>query len=111
MLSDKQIQDAVFAVLRKWGTDRAWDRYTREVGPYDVTELRPEVFEIIRAVLAVADGANGRFDGKCKHCGKTVMEHQPDMRCTAGVSGTVHQASCAQTPMEDASSGKTVGEG
>lgn len=63
MLSDKQIQAAVFAVLRKWGTDRAWDRYTREVGPYDVTELRPEVFEIIRAVLAVADGVQG-----CSHC-------------------------------------------
>jgi hypothetical protein len=55
VLTDKQIQDAVFAVLRKWNTDRAWDRYTRESGPYDVTSLRPEVLEIIRAVLAVAD--------------------------------------------------------
>ena len=51
-LTDAQIQDAVFAVLRKWNTDRAWDCYTRESGPYDVTSLRPEVLEIIRAVLA-----------------------------------------------------------
>jgi hypothetical protein len=53
-LTDAQIQSAVFAVLRKWNTERAWDRYTRETGPYDITELRPEVLEIIRAVLAVA---------------------------------------------------------
>lgn len=52
-LTDKQIQDAVFGVLRKWKDDRAWDRYTRETGAYDVTEVRAEVVEIIRAVLAV----------------------------------------------------------
>lgn len=51
-LTDKQIQDAVFALLRKWNDDRAWDRYTRDSGPYEVTSLRPEVLEIIRAVLA-----------------------------------------------------------
>lgn len=60
MLSDKQIKDAVFAVLRKWKDDRAWDRYTREVGPYDIGELRPEVLEIIKAVLTAADGVEGR---------------------------------------------------
>ena len=54
MLTDDQIQATVFAVLRKWKDDRAWDRYTRESGPYDVASLRPEVLEIIRAVLAVA---------------------------------------------------------
>lgn len=54
-LTDQQIQAAVFAVLRKWDDVRAWDRYTRESGPYDVSSLRPEVLEIIRAVLAFAD--------------------------------------------------------
>jgi hypothetical protein len=57
VLSDEQIQATVFAVLRKWKDDRAWDRYTRETGPYDVTELRAEVLEIIRAVLASAPKA------------------------------------------------------
>ena len=71
-LTDAQIQDAVFAVLRKWNTDRAWDCYTRESGPYDVTSLRPEVLEIIRAVLArhalpgvrdrVAEGRRHRWE-------------------------------------------------
>lgn len=56
-ITDEQIQEAAFAVLRRWKDDRAWDRYTREVGPYDVTVLRAEVLEIIRAVLAVASPA------------------------------------------------------
>lgn len=29
-------------------------------------------------------GVLGMFDGKCKRCGKTVMEHQADMRCPDG---------------------------
>src|SRR5689334_827092 len=37
-LSDEQIKAEVFAVLRKWKDDCAWDRYTRETGPYDSTE-------------------------------------------------------------------------
>jgi len=60
-LTDDQIQVAVFAVLRRWNDDRAWDRYTRESGPYDVTSLRPEVLEIIKAVLAVARGVQARI--------------------------------------------------
>jgi hypothetical protein len=59
-LTDKQIQDAVFAVLRRWNDDRAWDRYTRESGPYDVSSLRAEVLEIIRAVLAITPVAELR---------------------------------------------------
>jgi hypothetical protein len=53
-LSDEQIQGVVFSVLRRWKDDRAWDRYTRESGPYDVTSLRAEALEIIRAVLRAA---------------------------------------------------------
>lgn len=53
-LTDEQIKQAVFAKLREWKDDRAWDKFTRESGPYDVPALRVEVLEICKAVLAAA---------------------------------------------------------
>lgn len=58
VMTDEQIREEVFAVLRKWKDERAWDRYTRETGPYDVTVLRAELLEIIKAVLARAAQAS-----------------------------------------------------
>lgn len=51
-MTNKEIETAVFAVLKKWKDERAWDKYTREGGPNDAIEVRGELMEIIQAVLA-----------------------------------------------------------
>lgn len=44
------------------------------IGPYDVSSLRPEVLEIIRAVLAVQDASGVAVCGNCKGTGKQSGE-------------------------------------
>jgi hypothetical protein len=79
--TDEAIQKVVFAVLRRWKDDRAWDKYTREVGPYDVTILRPEVLEIIRAVLTAFPSpasTSAPAEPLCADCSSTAERcHRP----------------------------------
>lgn len=59
---------------------------TQPSQPWGIGSRKLDALNLARAVWALAHGAEGRFNGKCARCGKTVMEHQPDMRCPDGVT-------------------------
>lgn len=53
-LSDARVAEVVFEVLRKYNRDALWSALSYNSGAYEITRLRPEVMEVIRAVLAEA---------------------------------------------------------
>lgn len=58
-LSNEQIQQHVFAVLQRHSSERLWESFTYQRGPYEITELQPAVVEICRAVIAEYERVNG----------------------------------------------------
>ncbi|MBF9682925.1 hypothetical protein IAI36_11620, partial [Streptococcus pseudopneumoniae] len=55
-LSDEQIQNAVFAVLRNHNDDKLWRALTYEKGPYDVTFPNLALLDIARAIERIVRG-------------------------------------------------------
>lgn len=58
-LSNEQIQQHVFAVLQRHSSERLWESFTYQRGPYEITELQPAVVEICRAVIAEYERVSG----------------------------------------------------
>ena len=92
-LTDRQIADMAFAVLREHNDNRLWRALTYDSGPYDVTTPTLALCHLARVFFAAGAAAEAkrrdpnypcRSDGRCQYAidhGAEGMGHCPAGKC------------------------------